>query len=432
VASTIGERGEDWDVHSERKSPIGTRAIVLRLIRAYGTISRVELAAATGLTVAAMTTIVRRLLSEGLVEEAGNSGFTGGKPRTLLRLRRDAGYGIGVSVDLNLTRLVLVDFAGLVVGTLPPVESSRAVEQLSSTIVAGTHELAAQYGVTPDSILGLAVAGPGPHDRAVLEKAPAPYLDRWLDASLSSAIEGQLGIPVLLLNDANAVAAGEFGLSLDARSSGNFACVYMGESGLGSGIFADGQLVLGSNSFAGAIAHVSIDVEGPICLCGASGCLELYASPHAIIETIRESDKLMKSHPVGVSKAGAVTSSDMDLIYTAVRAGHPYVTGHINKVAQYIASAAATMATLFDLDLIVLAGGGFVGAEATYANALEDFSARIKRAGARRSFAVRQSALAPGNYAAAVGGALSVLETFAEVRGRGVSPDDSVLGRANT
>lgn len=408
-------------MHSERRSSITTRDLVLRLIRAYGKLSRVELAAATGLTVAAMTTIVRGLLAERLIEGAGSSGYTGGKPRTLLRIRPDAGYAVGVSVDLNLTRLVLVDFAGEVVGMLPPVESSATVERLSSTIAAGTYEIAERFGVRPDSLLGLGVAGQGPHDRSIIEKAPAPYVDQWLDASLSPAIAGELGIPVLLLNDANAVATGEYGLCIDARSSGNFACVYMGESGLGSGIFLDGQLVLGSNSFAGAIAHVSMNADGPACFCGSRGCLEMYGSPRVMIDAVREHDRLSSGLAVGVSEAGAVLPADMDLMYAAVRAGHSYATSHVNKVAEYIASAAATMATLLDLDLIIFAGAGFAGMETLYVDAVKRVSARIERAGARRSFAVRSSALAPGNYAAAVGGALAVMETFCERPGSGLS-----------
>jgi predicted NBD/HSP70 family sugar kinase len=403
-------------MHSERRPPVSTRDLVLRLVRAHGTLSRVELAAATGLTVAAMTTVVRALLGEGLMEEAGSSGNTGGKPRTLLRIRRAAGYAIGVSIDRHRLRLVLVDFAGGVVGMLPAAESSGAVEQLSSTIAAETHAIADTYGVRLDDILGVGVAGPGPHHRTGLEVAPGPYADQWLDASLSSAISGQLGIPVMLLNDANAVATGEFGLSLDARSSGTFACVYMGEWGLGSGIVADGQLVLGSNSFAGAIAHVSMDVEGPECFCGSRGCLELYGSPRVMIGAIREHDSLSRGTAIGVSKSGPVTPDDMELVYQAVRDGHAYATSHVHKVAHYIASAAATMATLLDLDLVILAGAGLAGMEPLYVDALEELSARIGRAGARRSFAVRQSALAPGNYAAAVGGALGVLEAFPERR----------------
>lgn len=397
-------------MHSERRPPIATRDLVLRLIRAYRTLSRVELAAATGFTVAAMTNIVRGLLVDGFIEEAGSSGNTGGKPRTLLRIRGDSGYAIGVSVDLHHVRFALLDFAGRVIGTMPAAGPSGSVEELTSTIANGARELAAHHSLDEARLLGVGIAGPGPHDRSASERAPGPYADQWIDDSVQSAVADRLSMPVLLLNDANAVALGEFALSIDARSSGNFACVYLGESGLGSGIFVDGQLVLGSNSFAGAIAHVSMNVEGPACFCGSRGCLELYGSPRAVIAAVRDHDRLAGGPPVGVSRGGPILPSDMGRLYSGVKAGHDYATGHVQMVADYIASAAATMATILDLDLIILSGETFSGLESVYMEALEGIVDRIGRAGARRTFAVRPSTLGHGNLSSAVGGALAILE----------------------
>src|SRR5665647_3008035 len=76
-----------------------SRAAILDVIRAAGTISRVELTRATGLTGATISTVVRRLINEGLVLEIGRTESTGGKPRMLLQLDPTARFAIGVHLD---------------------------------------------------------------------------------------------------------------------------------------------------------------------------------------------------------------------------------------------------------------------------------------------------------------------------------------------
>src|SRR3954449_2128024 len=89
-----------------------TRGMVLDLIRGARTISRVELVAATGLTAPTISEVVRDLMSDGLVVEAGRGASTGGKPPTLLQLNALARYGVGIQLERNTCVIVVVDLAG--------------------------------------------------------------------------------------------------------------------------------------------------------------------------------------------------------------------------------------------------------------------------------------------------------------------------------
>ena len=89
-----------------------TRGVVLDLIRAARTISRVELAAASGLTPPTISEVVRDLMADGLVVEAGRGASTGGKPPTLLQLNPPARYSVGVQLERNTCVIVVVDLAG--------------------------------------------------------------------------------------------------------------------------------------------------------------------------------------------------------------------------------------------------------------------------------------------------------------------------------
>ncbi|MEV5354038.1 ROK family protein [Streptomyces sp. NPDC052693] len=92
-------------------------ALVLELLRTAGDegISRLELAERTGLTPQAVSKITARLREDGLAAEAGRRASTGGKPRTVLRLVPDAGHAVGVHLDRDELRAVLVDLRGAVV-----------------------------------------------------------------------------------------------------------------------------------------------------------------------------------------------------------------------------------------------------------------------------------------------------------------------------
>ena len=104
---------------------------------------------------------------------------------------------------------------------------------------------------------------------------------------LAKMFSDKLGIPVALTNDANAAAIGEMTYGV-ARGMKNFIVITLG-TGVGSGIVINGQLVYGSDGFAGELGHVIMNrVNGRPCGCGRKGCLEAYCSATGVARTARE------------------------------------------------------------------------------------------------------------------------------------------------
>ncbi len=104
---------------------------------------------------------------------------------------------------------------------------------------------------------------------------------------LAQMFSDKLGIPVALTNDANAAAIGEMTYGV-ARGMKNFIIITLG-TGVGSGIVVNGQLVYGSDGFAGELGHVTMRREhGRSCGCGRNGCLEAYCSATGVARTARE------------------------------------------------------------------------------------------------------------------------------------------------
>lgn len=106
---------------------------------------------------------------------------------------------------------------------------------------------------------------------------------------LAKMFSERLGnIPVALTNDANAAAIGEMVYGV-ARGMKNFIVITLG-TGVGSGIVVNGQLLYGSDGFAGELGHVTMvrGAEGRFCGCGRTGCLEAYCSATGVARTARE------------------------------------------------------------------------------------------------------------------------------------------------
>uniref|UniRef100_UPI0027956D23 ROK family transcriptional regulator n=1 Tax=Nocardiopsis sp. CC223A TaxID=3044051 RepID=UPI0027956D23 len=237
-----------------------SRATVLDVIRAAGTISRSGLAGATGLTAATVSTVVRGLLADGLVNEVGRAESTGGKPRVLLRLAPSSRFAVGVHLDAGGTTYALTDLTGAVVSRTahagpPDADPAGEPERTARRVDA----LVEGAGVDRGRLLGIGLVSAAG------------------DASGARGLERASGLPVVTGDDATAAALGEYWSGSAGRSS-VLVAVHTGAA-LGAGVLVDGVPYRGAHGRAGGLGHVCVDIGGPPCSCGARGCLEAVAGP---------------------------------------------------------------------------------------------------------------------------------------------------------
>ncbi|MGX1030311.1 ROK family transcriptional regulator [Streptomyces ambofaciens] len=292
-------------------------ALVLDLLRTAGAggISRLELAERTGLTPQAVSKITARLREDGLAAEAGRRASTGGKPRTVLRLVPEAGHALGVHLDRDELRAVLVDLDGAVVG-----ERRRALDlgAGAETVVEGVARAAGELvadalrpsgralGDVP-GLLGLGVALPGPldHVRGVLHRVTG--FPEWDGFPLRDALARRLGVPVVVDKDTNAAALGLAvgGAGGDGRS---FAYLHLG-TGLGAGLVIGGGVHRGARTGAGEFGHQVIQLDGPPCTCGARGCIEALC-----LGAVARGDLAEAARVLGAGVANLAGLLDIDLV----------------------------------------------------------------------------------------------------------------------
>lgn len=394
------------------------RSLVLAAIRIEPSVSRVELARLTGLAAQTVSNIVRRLLDDGLVVEVGQGPSRGGKPRTLLALNAQACYAVGIQVDPHDVVYLVTDLRGTVLARSHTAAGTGGPSV--SDLVTGVAAIIAAANVPAARIVGIGVAVPGPVDVESGVVVAPPNMREWHGLQLRATLEQETGLPVTVDNDASAAAIGLHWAG-DTNSARNFACLYFG-TGIGSGLFIDGQIYRGSTRNAGEWGHMTVAVDGPDCRCGNRGCLELYATPRAVVEYARQR--------INSGARSAVTlHGDADLLadYAALSrmalAGDALAGEAIDRAARYVAAGTVSLLNVLDLELLVLCGPALTDVGERYVSAVRAELSRRTLARASQTIEVRLSPI--GSDAAALGAASLPLHRVFAPRLTGLRESDA-------
>ncbi|MEV7084994.1 ROK family protein [Streptomyces sp. NPDC093085] len=269
-------------------------SLVLRAVRDEGETTRAGVAARSGLTRAAVSSLVEQLLESGFLSESGKT-FSGqaGRPGTVLRVTRSGPAGIGVEINIDYVSVCVVDLAGTDRVRLTEHLDNRGappseVLARGARITARTLESAAEQGLHP---VGVQLALPGLVSGGTVRQAPNLGWNRVpAQAQFARALAGlrpdSPELPVSSDNEANLAALAElwFGGAEAGGPGAPRTFLYLtGEIGVGGALVLDGELLRGAHGFAGEIGHVVADADGPACRCGARGCLEQYAGQSALL-----------------------------------------------------------------------------------------------------------------------------------------------------
>ncbi|GAA2736556.1 ROK family transcriptional regulator [Pedococcus aerophilus] len=314
------------------------RAAVLGLLGTRGPSSRAEIARSLGVSPATVTQTTKELLARELVTELESVPSQGGRPARLLGLVRTAGGAIGAKVTADHVALVSVDLDGT-------VRSSRTVPfdpAHPSALDALCDILRAAVDAHDGHLLGVGVGLPGAVDSQASGVVDAPTLG-WDRAPVGPRLRDALGVPVLVDNDVNTLAAAESVYGIGRRHS-SYLVVTIGR-GIGCGIVTQGSVSRGAHGGAGEIGHIPVTVDGPVCGCGNTGCLEAH---------IGESGLLAAARATGVVGPDA----GMTELAAAAHAGEERAQAVYAEAGRLLGRGLSGVVHILDPELIVLMGEG--------------------------------------------------------------------------
>lgn len=261
------------------------KSIILNKIRKDGPISRAQIARETNLTPPTVSSNVKELLEQKIVEERDIGESQGGRKPTMLVINDQAFCIIGVDAGPENIKCIVSDLAGKILKRSEiklelPVDNNQFIDALKrgiSTCLDGIPK-------SENEVIGIGIAMHGVVD---VEKGMSLYAPNLglSDIPIKEELEKAFGLEVKVENDARAMALGEFwfGNHGDVKS---MLAVNIGR-GVGAGLIIDGKLYHGSSDIAGEIGHMTIDLHGEICECGNRGCLQTFVTGPAIARKVK-------------------------------------------------------------------------------------------------------------------------------------------------
>ena len=252
MTGTTRERPRLSGTNLERAADHNQR-VTLHAIRVLGPLTRVELAGITGLTGPAIANITKRLLQDGLIDEAGQRRGGRGQPPTKLVVRPDACYSIGVNIDRDHITLVLVDFSGETLIRVSEEVDFALPDQVRALYRRSIKNMLRRAGVDVAKVVGIGVAVPDDLGLVDLPGRPADYA-AWDKTNMANLFREPLNLPVFVENDAAAAAMGEMQLGLGHTNNSFFYILI--SSGLGGGLVVDGSYLRGADGRSGELGFM--------------------------------------------------------------------------------------------------------------------------------------------------------------------------------
>ena len=286
-ASERGIGGGNRGVKSENVRASNMSTVLRNILTLPGEVTRAGLSQRTGMTRATISRLVDDLVGAGLVREL-EPGDGGGRGRPANRLTPAEGSAValGVEVDVASLDVTLVDIAGRELGHRR-IERDFADSAPEETMALAAREAHALLeGTLPDGalFLGTGVGLPGLVSPTRL--ALAPNLG-WRDIPHEQLLAPLADLnPVVVANEAD-LAAYAVAYTRPGVAGGPSTFVYVsGEVGVGAGVIVDHRPMSGARAWSGEIGHMCADPNGPLCRCGARGCLEAYLGVRALAEHV--------------------------------------------------------------------------------------------------------------------------------------------------
>lgn len=327
------------------------RSLVLQQIFANGPTSRVELAAKTGLTGAAITRITRELLKNGLIREGEQitNANRPGRRSIQLDLEESGAYVVGLGAGAFEQWLQISGLRGNPIKRrqlrLTEAESPR---EAILDVAANIRELIQEAGVDPDRIVGIGAAIAGVVDVRSGRILQSPNLG-WYDLDLGRILHEELGIPVRVesLHHAMNLAESRLGRT---RGMGDVVLINLA-LGIGASVLAEGRIIRAGSTLAGQIGHMRVPEATELCTCGRTGCLDTVASGHAVLRAL---GRIGPRH-----EAGRHPSSVADQMVKAMREareGAPEVVEAFRRAGASVGRVLDAVWALINPRRVVLAG----------------------------------------------------------------------------
>ncbi len=323
------------------------RSSVLDLLRQNSPISPTEIATRLNLSLPTIMRILEELAHHGLVLRLDEQQYSGGRPRSLVAFDGTAHAVIGL--DLGGTKMygTVADLCGTIQAELyRPSVPSNPEENLNLTIdlIDELLQIPRREG---QKVLGIGVGAPGVtlFEEGIVTWAPSLG---WRNLALRDILRERFGLTVVVENDVNLAALGEYGFGV-ARGASSLVCLAVG-TGIGSGIVLERKIYRGFHQSAGEVGYLLPGREALGKRYEHFGALESLASGTGVVQRATE---LIGLHNLPVD----VNTLTAEKVFDWARNGEEWAQAIVDETVDYLALIIAAISVVLDPEVIVLGGG---------------------------------------------------------------------------
>ena len=262
-------------------------------------------------------------------------------------------FAIGIDIGATKIASVLLSEVGEVIQSSQlPTLAEEGTEAVLDKVAEQILALARQ---SPGALMGVGIGSPGKVDATQGVVYNAVNLG-WDEVPLTEEIASRIkrtanAVPIWVQKDANLSALGEqyFGAGQGLRDF-----VYLGiGSGLGAGLISGGRLITGTDWYAADVGHLSVDPEGPLCVCGGRGCAETIASGPGLIRVARQ---MLVHSPTNTLLSNGVELTPTDIL-AAARQGDALALEALAEVGRVLGIIMSACTVILNPSRIVVGGG---------------------------------------------------------------------------
>ncbi|HEY6552008.1 MAG TPA: ROK family transcriptional regulator [Vicinamibacteria bacterium] len=337
TAFRIARRGTSREIN---------RQIALNLVRAKQPLSRADLARLMGVRRGAISLLVNELLESGLVFEGQKGESKRGRKPMHLYIETRRHFALAVDVNASRTLIMATDPLGHFLLEVSEFPTSREPQALVKDLAKKIRTLQAQHRAL-GTCAGVGVVVSGMVDLGGRLRY-SPTLG-WRDVDLSRPLQAATGLPVVVENSVKACVLGQvWAVRGDPPVDGPVAFVHVSD-GVGVGVAIDGKLLRGAHNNAGEYGHMPLDVNGPRCSCGQTGCWESFVSKRATTARYLGADASWPS-------SGDLEEPTVEEIGARARAGESRARETLRETGDYLGRGLALLVKSLDPSRVYVEG----------------------------------------------------------------------------
>jgi len=330
------------------------RGLVLGTLRVQGPLSRTALAAGTGLSHASISAITHDLIEQRIIVDLDpverSDARRRGRPATLVGFNRHAGSAALFEIDVNRSRLSLVDYGGVLVDRIEtPINPKTFAETAPTRFLVDRLRQLQQRNPDHAKIMqrvAISIQGILDRDGQSLKWSPVQHM---AGTPFAYELAAEFALPVSLHKRGRLLAEGTRWLD-PALHDASVATVFVGST-VAMGMTFRGQILGRGDEGATEFGHMNHLPDGALCRCGMRGCIEAYASDYGVLRTAY-------SVPETATPAPSVPPQEYEALIARAETGNRDATHAFNLAGRAIGFGLSRMMAVFDPSHILIVGPG--------------------------------------------------------------------------